>query len=98
MKRIARGALAALAAGLALAASAPASAQLEEDLIPESRAFESPELFAFEFRIGPYSPEMDGNPAFDLVFDDNGPLIALELDIIAYRLPDVLYLLGGGGI
>lgn len=96
--RRAANVLGALAAAIASAA-APASAQIEEDLIPESRKFESSENFAIEFRIGPYNPEMEDNDAFDTFFgDDSGPLLALELDLIAYRLPDILYVAGGGGI
>lgn len=88
------------AAVLAFALLAPAGvrAQLDDDA-PTVRDFESPERFAFEFRIGPYDPDMGENDAFQTFFtDDNGPLLGLELDVIAYRIPDVLYLLGGGGI
>jgi hypothetical protein len=94
----------AIALGAALCAafgplSTPAAAQTEEDLLPEARNFSSPENFAIEFRIGPYQPEMDDNDAFDTYFgDDSGPLLALELDLIGYRIPDVLYVAGGGGI
>jgi hypothetical protein len=84
---------------LLLLAPATAAAQMEDDLIPEARDFESPENFAIEFRIGPYHPDMEGNDAFETFFeDDNGPLLALELDLVAYRVPDIVYLGGGGGI
>jgi hypothetical protein len=83
---------------LALLASS-ASAQMEEDLMPSARDFRSPERFAVEFRIGPYNPDMGDNDAFQRFFgDDSGPLLALELDVIAYRVPDILYLAGAGGI
>jgi hypothetical protein len=75
------------------------AAQMDDDLMPEARKFESPERFGVEFRIGPYQPDMEGNDAADTFFaDDSGPLLALELDVIAYRLPDILYLAGAGGI
>ena len=87
MKRYALALLAAICAASSLLAPASASAQLEEDLMPETRKFASPERFALEFRIGPYNPNMGGNDAFDTFFaDDSGPLLALELDIIAYRI------------
>jgi hypothetical protein len=90
--------LSALCAAVASSASR-ASAQMDDDLIPEAREFASPEGFGVEFRIGPYQPDMEGNDAADTFFaDDSGPLLALELDVIAYRIPDVLYLLGAGGI
>ena len=96
--RFAAPALGALCAALA-ALPARAVAQTDEDLMPEARQFESSEQFGIEFRIGPYNPEMDDNDAFDTFFgDDAGPLLALELDLIAYRIPDILYLAGGGGI
>ena len=91
--------IAALCAAAAVLVPAAATAQTPEDLMPEAREFESPENFAVEFRIGPYNPEMEDNDAFDTFFgDDSGPLLALELDLIAYRLPDILYVAGGGGI
>jgi len=88
-----------LVSGLLLTlAAAPAQAQMEEDLIPRDRSFVSPEHLALELRLGPYEPQMGGE-AFDTFFDDDsGPLMALELDVIAFRLPDIVYLLGGGGI
>ena len=82
-----------------VAPAAPVAAQFAEELVPEERSFESPENFAIEFRIGPYNPEMEDNDAFETFFgEDSGPLLALELDLIAYRIPDILYLAGGGGI
>jgi len=98
MKHSALILIAALCAAVASSA-ARASAQMDDDLIPEARNFESPENFGIEFRIGPYQPDMGDNDAADTFFaDDSGPLLALELDLIAYRLPEVLYLAGAGGI
>jgi opacity protein-like surface antigen len=84
---------------LALAALAPAlaQAQLDDDLLPASRDFESPEGFGIEFRIGPYQPDMDSNPAFQTFFDeDPGLMLAVEFDVWAYQMKDVFYLGGGG--
>lgn len=67
--------------------------------LPPDRHWVTPERMTIEFRVGPYSPSMGGNDAFKTFFsDDSGPLLALELDVIAYRLPDILYLSGGAGI
>ena len=76
-----------------------AVAQMEEDLIPPDRSFVSPERFGFEFPLGPYPPDFDGEDTFDRFFsDDSGLLVALELDVIGYRMQDTFYLGGGGGI
>jgi len=75
-----------LAAGLCL--SQTASAQLAEDLIPTEQDFVSPEYFTLELRVGPYTPN---NSAFDETFDDVGPLLELEIDVIAHRIPDLVY-------
>jgi hypothetical protein len=81
-----------------LAMAAPARAQMDDDADVAPREFESAERFGLEFRIGPYSPDMGGNDAFDTVFDDDiGPMLALEFDVIAWRLKKVLSI-GGGGI
>jgi hypothetical protein len=62
-------------------------------------SFVSPEHFVLELRAGPYQPNMEGNSAFDRYFsEDNGLLFAVELNVVALRLPDVLYLAGGGRI
>lgn len=67
--------------------------------IPPSRRYISPEHFALEARVGPYQPDMGGNGAFDTYFSgDHGPLIAAELDTIAYRFPDLVYLAVGARI
>ncbi len=87
-----------LLAGSALALAAPANAQVEEDVEPV-KDFSSPENFAIEFRVGPYQPSKDENDAFETFFgDDSGPLLALELDYVIYRVPEVLYAGVGGGI
>jgi hypothetical protein len=79
-----------LSSGRALAQDA------DLELVPP---FVSPEHFVLELRGGPYQPDMDGNPAFDTFFsEDNGLLFSVELDVIAYRVPDLLYVLGGGRI
>lgn len=90
-----------LAAALACAAlgAAPAAAQQDDDLIPPARSWISPEQFIVEARVGPYRPDKEELPAFRTFFsDDAGPLLAVELDVIAYRLPDILYVTGAGGI
>lgn len=70
-----------------------AAAQVE-DMIPTARDFDSAENFAFEMRVGPYVPNFkDGlqNGAFDSSFrGDSGLMWELELDTIAYKIPNVL--------
>jgi hypothetical protein len=82
----------------ALLAPQRAAAQAYDEMTPH-RDFSSPEHFALEFRIGPYQPDMGGNRAFNTFFGtDHGPMFAFELDVVAYRLKDVLYLSGGAGM
>jgi hypothetical protein len=82
-----------------LLAPALAHAQQDDDLIPTARNWISPERFIFETRFGPYHPDKNDLPGFRTFFaDDSGPAIGLELDVIAYRLDDILYVTGGGGI
>jgi len=77
--------------------SSLAHAQLDEDLAPPARKFESPERLAIELRLGPYQPQ--DNATFDQYFrGDDGLMLGLELDVIAYRIPNILYLSGGGSI
>ena len=98
MMRTAFAALGALGALLAFTA-APAAAQQDDDLIPPERNWISPERFMLEVRVGPYRPDKSEVPAFNTFFaDDVGPLLALELDVIAYRLDEILYVTGAGGI
>jgi len=88
--------LLAAAAFALLALPGVASAQTDDDLLPASRSWISPENFALELRVGPYHPDV---AQFDAFYgSDSGPLLALELDVIAWRLEDVLYVGGGGGI
>lgn len=73
-------------------------AQIHDDYIVASKTYDSPERFALELRIGPYVPDV-GNRAFDEIYtDDSGLLMALELDVIAFRLLDILYFNIAGGI
>ncbi len=84
----------ALLACVALAClwSTSALAQSDDDLVPATRNFNSPERLILELRVGPYQPDMGGNAAFDRLFaEDDGLLLALELDVIAFRLDDILY-------
>jgi hypothetical protein len=61
--------------------------------------FVSPEHFVLEIRIGPIKPDFGDNSAFGTYFgDDSGPLFGAELGVIAWRIPDVLYLAGAGRI
>lgn len=82
-----------------LALHGAAAAQSDDDLAAPTRSFVSPERYVLEARIGPYHPDVAGTDAFDAFYnDDDGPMLALELDVIGLRLDDVLYLGGGGGI
>lgn len=84
-----------LAVCLAMRAGSAAAHDVD-DAVP---GFVSPERFVLEIRGGPYKPDMGGNPAFDTYFSsDHGPMLAVELDMIAWRLPDILYIAGGGRI
>lgn len=78
----------------ALLSSSAAAQQINEELEQPPRDFSSTERITLELRIGPYQPDSE---AFDTFFsDDDGLLLGLELDVIAFRLKDVLYLSGGG--
>jgi len=73
---------------VAVGLSSSASAQYFDDtsagLVDD---FESPETWAFELRGGPYQP--DAGAAFDQFFsDDQGPLLALEIDFLFLELHD----------
>jgi hypothetical protein len=75
-----------------------ASAQSDDDYAPAHRDFASPEWVTTELRIGPYTPQV-GTASFDQIFtDDNGLMLAIELDAIIYRLPDIAYFSVGAGI
>ena len=74
--------------------SASAAAQGTNDIDLPPRDFSSDESIMLELRIGPYQPE---SQSFERFFaDDDGLLLGLELDVIAFRLKDLLYLSGGG--
>ncbi len=97
MKQLARWCSTLSLALAALAAAAPVHAQNDDQLLPATHSFVSPERVIFEFRGGPYRPNLDGNPSFHNQFgSDTGPLLDIEIDAIAYRLPKILYLTIGG--
>jgi hypothetical protein len=82
----------------ALLSAKPAFAQPMTDLVAQPK-YVSTERFVLELRVGPYQPSMGGNDAFNRFFHgDIGPMFAVELDVIGYRVPDVLYLGGAGRI
>lgn len=71
---------------------------LAERLMPaEPAVVGTPQRFAFELRGGPYTP--DAGTAFAESFgDDDGPLLAMELDVLVYRVPYVGFLGIGTGL
>ncbi|PID39147.1 MAG: hypothetical protein CSA65_05750 [Proteobacteria bacterium] len=87
------------AAHLALLASSllvcalvtPASAQSPFDTPVEAKDFSSPQNFAFEFKLGPYTPNIDGefdggaSPYEDLFGDGSGIMISGEADWQIWR-------------
>lgn len=79
---------------LSLSATAPAQAQLTEDLIPAKHDFISPEHFVLELRVGPFSPNNDRFQYF--LGEDLGPMLELELSVIAFKVEDILDLTIGG--
>lgn len=91
----------ALALALALCAIGDVASAQIEDMIPTERKIETAEDFAFEMRVGPYVPDFKDsavNGAFDQAFsDDSGLMWEMELDVIAFKIPDVLDL-GGGAL
>jgi hypothetical protein len=90
--------LAVTAAGtLAAPAAAQDYAGFDESQPP---VIDSPENFAFEFRVGPYRPS---NDAVDAGLDDisagrNGPFIGGELDYVPWRIPYIGLVGFGAGI
>ena len=77
-----------LVAAVLLLGTRTAVAQMAEDLIPPDRNFASPERFNIEFHAGPFSP---GLQEFQNFFaDDKGPMLELELGVIAYKVPDLI--------
>ncbi len=85
-----------LAAG-SVFASATVEAQYSDELRSRSRR-STPEHFGLELKIGTYNPGArvaDGTSAVEAIFgDDHGPLLQLEFDVFAYRIPFV-GLIGG---
>lgn len=68
-----------------------ASAQLDDDLVPPARDFNSPVIGLLSFRVAPYRPQFDGNDAFNTVFgNDPGLMLTMELGGIVYRIPDIV--------
>lgn len=98
MKRTTGAAIASLVVlGLSVAAVPRAAAQDYSDMTGERRKIESPEWFALELRVGPYTPEIGA--AFDETFaGDDGWMLALELDVLIYRIPYVGPIGIGAGI
>jgi hypothetical protein len=82
-----------LIAAAILLASAPASAQLVVQ--GANPRFGSPQRFALELRLGPYSPEIDEEfggaktPHEDYFGDDNRLMFQVEFDWQLYRHPAV---------
>jgi hypothetical protein len=86
--------LIALGALLSCPLASGASAQdFDETIHGEQIVIESPERFSLELRVGVYQPD---TAAFDMVFDDLGPMLGVELDVIVYRLEDVGWIGVGG--
>ncbi len=97
MKRAA-AALGLIVVPMLLVGVSPAHAQYFDNEAPATHDFASPEAFALELRAGPYTP--DAGPAFLQTFagDPNGPLLALELDVLPVRIPYVGLIGVGAGI
>jgi hypothetical protein len=84
---------------LPLLAASSAQAQTDDELIPATKNFVSSERFVVEFRGGPYKPDLGNDNSFKTFFaTDSGPLLDIELDYIALRVPDILYVTAGGNI
>ncbi len=86
-----------LAALVAFDAS-PARAQYvaERQMSARPAALGTPERFAVELRGGPYTPDV-GPPLDDSFGDDDGPLLAGEIDVFLLRIPYVGHVGIGGG-
>lgn len=67
-------------------------AQVPEDYAIKEKSISSPETAAIEARIGPYTPEVGANAFGEAYPGDHGLLLGLELDVIALRVPNILYL------
>lgn len=96
---VGRWSFVAMAVAFWVVAATGAEAQyIAERLMPAEPAIVgTPERFAFELRGGPYTPNVGAGfgESFD---DDSGPLLAVELDVLAYRIPYVGWLAVGSGI
>jgi hypothetical protein len=87
-----KAALPALVGATVLLAGLPASAQM---VVQSTPRFASPQNFALEFRLGPYSPEIDEEfkgaqtPHQDYFGDDTRLMFQIEFDWQLYRHPAV---------
>lgn len=101
MNHVIHRALAPFALLVSLAGFAGTAQAQVEDMIPTENSFETAENFTIELRIGPYVPDFDDaqlNNAFDVFYpDDNGLMWELQLDVLAFTMPDILDL-GVGGL
>jgi hypothetical protein len=76
-----------------LAASGASAQDFDETIHGDEIVIESPERFSLELRVGVYQPD---TAAFDMIFDDLGPMLGVELDVIVFRLEDIGWLGVGG--
>jgi len=88
-----------LALVLVAALVAPSRAAAQDGLADWSEPTnpESSERFAFELRVGPYTPDT-GDAAFGAVFGGSSLLFATQFDVVPFRIRDVLTLGVGVGI
>ncbi len=68
-------------------ASNSASAQMRSEWDRDPHFTESPENFTLELRAGPYQPNMAAGIFATNFRGDQGPLVALELDVHLLRIP-----------
>ena len=76
-----------------LATIGPATALAQGAADPDAPM--SPELFAFDIRLGPYQPYSPGNGFRRFYQDDKGPMLQVELDMLPFRIPYVGRIGGG---
>lgn len=80
-----------LAALIVCALAAPATAQSPFDTVVKDPDYTSPQNFALEFKLGPYTPNIDGefnggaSPFADLFGDSSGIMITGEADWQLWR-------------
>ncbi len=86
------------AAALVASTLAPGRAAAQEGLADWSEPTNpaSPQRFALELRVGPYTPDT-GDPVFERVFGGSSLLFGAEFDFMPLRIPDVLSLGVGAG-